>query len=280
MTLLVAWAGFDSHGCTSAYIASDSRISFSNNQKYDYGKKVFSCKKYPEIFGFVGDAIFPSYILQQIVEMIDDDLIINQNMSCVEKNKMIFDKISNGIKEYKNISSCSTIQIIHITRRTREIKTENNKIVYPKFYIHELTYYPKTKKWDKKRKELSIINSYSVFGSGKKEYLDKLKIYNEKENRNTSRIYYQCFCDVLENSSIKTIGGAPQLVGIERKPNTGGINYGVIYKNKRFYSGIEVPKSSNFDRIKWRNEKFEIANGISKKRNLAAKAQPNLVRGK
>ena len=49
--MLVSWIGIDTHGPTSAYIAADSRISWNMTNKFDFGKKVFASKKYPEIFG-------------------------------------------------------------------------------------------------------------------------------------------------------------------------------------------------------------------------------------
>lgn len=51
MMLLASWAAIDTHGISSAYIVSDSRISWGNKKYFDFGKKVFASKKYPEIFG-------------------------------------------------------------------------------------------------------------------------------------------------------------------------------------------------------------------------------------
>lgn len=59
MTLLASWAAIDTHGISSAYIVSDSRISWGNKKYFDFGKKVFASKKYPEIFGYAGDVLFP-----------------------------------------------------------------------------------------------------------------------------------------------------------------------------------------------------------------------------
>ena len=67
MTMLASWIGVDTHGATSAYIVSDSRFCWGNNMTYDYGKKVFASKKYPEIFGYAGDVLFPSVVLSQII---------------------------------------------------------------------------------------------------------------------------------------------------------------------------------------------------------------------
>ena len=75
MTMLVSWIGIDTHGPTSAYIAADSRISWNMTNKFDFGKKVFASKKYPEILGYAGDVLFPSIVLEQIIELIDADVL-------------------------------------------------------------------------------------------------------------------------------------------------------------------------------------------------------------
>lgn len=42
MTMLVSWIGVDTHGPSSVYIAADSRISWTQEHKFDFGKKVFA----------------------------------------------------------------------------------------------------------------------------------------------------------------------------------------------------------------------------------------------
>ena len=70
MTLVVSWIGKDSHGYTSAYIASDSRVSWSGTDKYDdpYKKPYFS-KRFPDIVGYCEDVLFPTLVLQSIFEL-------------------------------------------------------------------------------------------------------------------------------------------------------------------------------------------------------------------
>lgn len=93
MTMLVSWIGVDTHGPSSVYIAADSRISWTQEHKFDFGKKVFASKKYPEIFGYAGDVLFPSIVLEQIIELIDAGVLLSKEMTCDAKNKIIFEKI-------------------------------------------------------------------------------------------------------------------------------------------------------------------------------------------
>ena len=85
MTLIVSWLGVDTHGPTSAYIAGDSRISWNSRTKFDYGKKVFSSKEYPEILAYSGDVLFPSIVLSQIIEMIDSNILFTKSLNCNER---------------------------------------------------------------------------------------------------------------------------------------------------------------------------------------------------
>ena len=75
MTLIVAWIGVDDKKkgkeISSLYIASDSRYSTGVKDKFDFGIKVFGASKYPEIFGFCGDVLFPSMILGQIIPVLE-----------------------------------------------------------------------------------------------------------------------------------------------------------------------------------------------------------------
>ena len=51
MTMLVSWIGIDTHGPTSAYIATDSRISWNMTNKFDFGKKYLPQKSIRKFWG-------------------------------------------------------------------------------------------------------------------------------------------------------------------------------------------------------------------------------------
>jgi hypothetical protein len=71
MTLVVSWIGIDSRKISSLYIASDSRISWGNQAKFDSGQKVFGCKNHPIIIGYCGDVLFPSIVINQLIDLAD-----------------------------------------------------------------------------------------------------------------------------------------------------------------------------------------------------------------
>jgi hypothetical protein len=50
MTSLIAWIGVDSRGPASAYLASDSRISWASGAHWDIGRKLFTSEKSADLF--------------------------------------------------------------------------------------------------------------------------------------------------------------------------------------------------------------------------------------
>ena len=68
-------------------------------------------------------------------------------------------------------------------------------------------------------------------------------------------------------------GGAPQLVGLYRKPNTNGFSFGIIHNRKRYYNGLAIGKIINSDNLEWRNKYFERCSGKFKKRIPGSKIQ-------
>jgi len=267
MTLLASWVGVDTHGPASAYIVCDSRITWNRTTLFDYGKKVFASKIYPEIFGYAGDVLFPSIVLSQILEMIDSNLLFEHSMSCSQKNKLVFEKLCYSFSKYPDAYGDNPIQILHISRDTC---FEG----YPSFY-HYLMTWDRARGWRNCEEDIPTSSGLiQVLGSGKDEFLSNYKgRYQFGANQSTSRNVFHCFIDTLDNIRDYHCGGAPQLVGIYRKPFTSAQNYGIIYNNRRYYLGMEIPKDASFDKIEWRNELFERCNGITKSRIAGAAKQ-------
>lgn len=95
---------------------------------------------------------------------------------------------------------------------------------------------------------------------------------------NTSRNIYHCFIDTLNAVTNGTCGGAPQLVGIYRKPGTAAENFGLVYNNKRYILGVELGEDVDYNSIEWRNELFELTDGNTKKILFGAIRQPDILR--
>ena len=272
MTLLIAWVRVYTHGTASAYMASDSRITWGNLAKFDHGRKVFAFRNSPDILGYCGDVLFPTIVLSQIAEMADRGLLFSSQSSCKEKFESIKQYIVLKFMEYpKDVSH--NLEILHISRDP----------------INHLNFECRHFKWDKSKtpqgsfdqcKIPTISKELYVLGSGCTEFNENLKRYRKGPNRETSRNIFHCFCDTLTNIHDNRCGGAPQLVGIYRKPNSPAITVGIIKEKKRYFLGAEIKKCDSYEGVEWRNQLFEICDGESMQKTLRSQSQPDPLRRK
>lgn len=271
MTLIASFIGIDSKypkpKPASIYILSDSRISWRDSANFDYGRKVFGCKNSPDIFGYCGDVLFPSIVLNQIVEIADQGLLFLSDDTCQQKFWKVLSKLKESFANYPSEVegiTTDTIKIIHASR-------DNNQ----NFFCRTMTWTKSTRDWSTSNDVEFSDHSDKLFvlGSGKDEFLEKFKSYAESENQKTSRAVFHCFVDTLSNIRDQYCGGAPQLVGLYRIKNAQF--FGIIHDNKRYLHGMQVDDLINLDNIEWRNELFEVCNGSTMKISKKAKRQPN-----
>lgn len=274
MTLLVSWIGVDTHGVSSAYIASDSRVSWGKVANFDHGRKVFALSQSPDILGYCGDVLFPTMVLSQITEMADKGLLFPDESSCQQRFEAIKGKLIQQFNKYPNMIeeiTAPVLQVLHICR---------DPIDNLKFSCW-LIEWRREKGW--KGKKIPLPTSSGVLfslGSGAKEFSENLERYQKGPDKGTSRNVFHCFCDTLFNIKDEQCGGAPQLVGIYRKPDSSAITYGIIRGRKRFFLGATIIKNVDHSNVEWRNDLFEICDGFSMKKLEQAQSQPNHLRRK
>jgi hypothetical protein len=272
MSLLVSWAGIDTHGISSIYIAADSQISWQTGATFRMGRKVFAFKGWPDILGYCGDVLFPSIALNQIVELADSGLLFEANASCTQKFQAIVNKLNHLFAVYPLADSGladNSLAIIHASR-----ESSNNK----RFFCRSISW-SKTRGW--RGEEIEFPKKSALLfglGSGAKEFNENYKKYQAGPTKGTSRAVFHCFCDFLATTKVPSVGGAPQLVGVYRKPQSNAINYGVIYEGARYFLGAQIDNLWNFDKVKWRNSNFELCDGKSMAKLAQAQPQPDLLR--
>lgn len=272
MTLLVSWVGIDTHGPSSIYIASDSRISWRPSVNFDLGRKVFAFSKWPDILGYCGDVIFPSIALNQIIELGDAGLLFAPNYSCKQKFQAIVNKLNDLFAAYPSMHSGlanNSLSIIHASRDT----TDNKK-----FFCHKISW---SAKHGWRGEEFQLPNTSQilfVLGSGASEFSQNYMKYQNGPNKDTSRNVFHCFCDTLTHIVDSYVGGAPQIVGIYRKPTTPALNFGVIYNGNRYFLGAQIDNLHSFNKVVWRNERFEVCDGLTMKILPTAQPQPDPLR--
>ena len=266
MTLIIAWVGVDNKkngkSIASLYLASDSRYSWGNNSQYNFGIKVFSSSKHPEIFSFCGDVLFPSIVFGQLIPQIDNGLLLNNNDTVEEKNRKIFGYIKSSFKEYPKSSLVGTFTILHGTRVGKEFK------------LYKIS--------SNKEGELTenIIDlpceSTKVFsgGSGMKEFDSNWNYWDTSRHNNyrTSRAVYHCLEKTLREIKDSITGGMPQIIGLYR---IGAARlFGIVQDGKKFIYGKQVSEDIDVQTVEWRNENFERVNPETLKIFEGSQRQP------
>jgi hypothetical protein len=267
MTLIISWIGVDDKKegkeISSIYLASDSRYTWGNAGKYDYGIKVFGATNHPEIFGFCGDVMFPSTILGQIIPQIDNGILITKTDNTETKNNKIFNFIKSSLDTYPKQFLAGTFTILHATRFGKTFK------LYKTSFGTDMQI---------RNEEIELPTvSTKVFsgGSGGKEFdTNWLKWQSEKHNDfRTSRAVYHCLYKTLKTIKDPRTGGYPQIVGLYRNKNAR--LFGVVENDKKYIYGKESSVDINSTSIEWRNENFERANPDTLKILEGAQRQPS-----
>ncbi len=270
MTLVVSWIGIDSRKISSLYIASDSRISWGNQAKFDSGRKVFGCKNHPVIIGYCGDVLFPSIVINQLVDLADQGFLFPKNSSNEDKFQLFYQKLKQQFDSYPSEINGITTETLEILFASRNGETD--------FFCRKIMWTKRSKAW---AIEDLVFSTHSdklfVIGSGKIEFEEKFAQFLKSNEAKTSRAVFQCFCETLENINDVYCGGAPQLVGLYNRFNSK--QFGIIHENKRYLQGIELNDSSDYNGVEWRNKLFEICDGTTKKIKPDAQRQPrSLIR--
>jgi hypothetical protein len=111
--------------------------------------------------------------------------------------------------------------------------------------------------------------------SGAGEFMQNYQKYEGGPNKGTSRNVYHCFSDTLSHIHDRHVGASPQIVGIDRRPNSPAITFGILHNGSRYFLGAKIDDLQNFDKVLWLNENFERCDGITMKKLPLAQSQPD-----
>ncbi|HEY2392844.1 MAG TPA: hypothetical protein VGK22_16835 [Candidatus Angelobacter sp.] len=263
MTSLLAWVGIDSRGPASAYFASDSRITWPGGGVWDYGRKLFACRRYPQIFGYCGDVLFPVQTIGQIIEMIDADLIANQGDSIETWVDRVVSLIGVALKNYPSTAK-QAFDLLYCVR--------DGESLLAKFHFLQLTFKLVGAPVITRIPVPAQSGPVAILGSGTSAIKAQNQRWSTSDVGGTSRAVFSAFCDSLKSGDDLWSGGPPQLVGIwrESSPKT----FGMIWNNRRYFYGTEVPKTEKLDNLRWYNELFEICDPFTLTRKESAQPQP------
>jgi hypothetical protein len=257
MTSFIAWVAVDERAPSAVYFASESRLS-TDTWHWDFGRKLFASQTYPDIFGYVGDVLFPSQILGQVIDLIDAGLLFTPEDNVdqkLDKIKFFLYQVAGG---YTNLAG---VYIYYCSRLDKGGKSSLRST----FRIYRL--YSRNNQWLSERIGMPMKSGPIVIdGSGKEQIVNAIKEWGQSPHKDTSRSMFSAFCDAIEFAKDARSGGAPQLVGVHRK---GPAKYfGIVHKNRRYFLGLPVANPENPNRINWFNDIFEITDGKTKKRQI------------
>ena len=246
MTSLVCWAGVDSHGPASIYMSTDSRISWGPTLNWDAGRKVFASRCRPEILGYVGDVMFPSLVLGQIVDAGETRLaVLGQNQA-----EHRFERIEGLIKgAFKSLpdSAKNPFQIGYAVRTGIGMKAV--------FRFFSLEWNSRT--WVSAEANMpASSDSVAIWGSGTRSMELWKQRWNSSSQRSTSRAIFSSLCDSIASGADPLSGGPPQLVGLYRIG--GARTIGVVQQGSAYIFGLPADPVDHGDLgTEWRNHLFE-----------------------
>lgn len=246
MTTLISWVGVDARQPASIYLASDSRISWDSSTLWDSGKKLFSAKRLPEIYGFSGDVTFLVQVLEQLCDLIDYGAIFADEDTFEKKLDVSYRHISERVKTYPK-NKLNNFQIIYVSRIGSGMAAQ--------FFAGSIT-------WSRADGLTKLILPMPMTsgiikstGSGQKSIQEWYSRWQISDVQGTSRSVLGAFCDSLQSTDDPLSGGAPQLIGLYRvgQPKV----FGIVWENQRYLSGSMVTNISSLQDIEWRNSRFE-----------------------
>ena len=231
---------------------------------------MFAFANSADILGYCGDVLFPSIALNQIIELADAGLLFSPETSPAQKFQEIVKKLNFLTSAYPSATAGlarNKLSIIHASRGGLEGK---------EFFCQAIA-------WDDQHgwraQPVQFPEQSDVLfvkGTGADEFRKNYERYRSGPTKGTSRSVFHCFCNTLANTAIPSVGGAPQLVGLYRKPDSPGRNYGVVWAKNRYFLGTRIDHlSSRAPCVEWRNANFELVDGKTMRPFDIAQRQPD-----
>ncbi len=246
MTSFVAWLGTDQRGPASLYFAADSRISWGAHSVWDHGRKVFACAQSPRLFGYVGDVLFPSMVLSQVVSLIDSGVILATSPAAEGELATISKIIHEAFARVPNDQK-RDFTIVYSVRRGDGMSAT--------FHVFTIDYFKGA--WSENAVPLPASSGpVTILGSGGRIVSKWHTHWSRTKQGGTSRAVFSAFCDAVRRKEDVYTGGAPQLVGMYRINPAKKL--GVVYGGRAWIYGMPLPAAAEPEAIEWRNELFEL----------------------
>lgn len=257
MTSLAVLSGADTHGPSSLYLLSDSRVSWTGTKNaWDFGRKTFYSRKTADIFGYCGDVLFPAVILPQVIAVVDAGLSLKPTASFGERFGLLVRHVREAFQTYPQ--RAQPVTIVHGGRDGVGMSST--------FRVGVLQWSSSTRSWLKPivkspPRESGITLTY---GSGAASIRRAIEDWKGTADA-TTRHAFAAFIESLVSARDKHSGGPPQLVGLYRIGV--GRQFGILFRKGAYVGGLPVGKQNveSID-VEWRNEAFERVEVTSRRR--------------
>lgn len=264
MTSIISWSGADSHGTSSMYFASDSRISWDKTGKVaiDAVPKVMASTTQPEIFGFTGYVLLPYIALSQACTAIDCGLRGQEaEESADSKREWLSSRITKLARSHPKgtqyaftvLYGIRTGSDVYISRKGKEPPVHSHDKPKARFDLYLLNWDGQSDNIEHKRYPASQTKSsiLKLSGTGEESIKSAGKMWEESSSNGTSRTMFSSLCQSLKSCEDPQSGGAPQLVGMYRK-GTARI-FGVVTTAGPFFQGVRLEDPPGAA-VEWRDE--------------------------
>lgn len=261
MTSFVAWVGVDTHGPASLYLASDSRISWSNPSSsnlatWDCGRKVFASQRMPDLLGYVGDVLFPSLVLGQIASAIDCGVMFRKGIMPAERFSRVRDAIEGSFAGLPSEHQ-RDLSIVYATREGTGTRSE---------FFAWVIHWAKTAGWTHEELRIPLVSgAIKLLGSGMyvvEKWRDR---WDFSSQGRTSRAVFSSFCDALSSTTDPLSGGTAQLVGLYRIE--AGRPIGVVQNGRPHLFGLPMDPAAidPSAAVEWRSPLFERCDSMGRR---------------
>ena len=279
MTTLIAWAAIDQNVATAVYVASDSRLTWGDQGRWDLGRKIFASEKHPEILGYTGDALFCSQVLGQVISFIDTCAPMEMFSTHVEKFQKVRLLLERAFSTYPQTFCLPSFSILYLTRVGRVwgactfVWTLN--IGWSPTTVHTI---PET--WqqvsqsacddsNQARSQLIFVSDGS--GGAKFRAFYAASPWSKKLPH-LSRGIFGAFCDFIDSGLDPKTGGYPQMSCLYQ--TMGAQKIGFTEGDGRYLYGIELEAGDLENKVRWVNRMFENCEPRTGRLRPRAQRQP------
>jgi hypothetical protein len=262
VTTLGAWVSYPTVGGKSSpypgalYLVSDSRITWGRQRRWDAGKKLFSAKDEPHIFGYCGDVVFPSLVLAQIVSAIDQNILFPADADMTTRHGIIFNSIKTSFSRRHNAPD-EDFWILHGARKTPWRK--------PSFALWVIEYRAKDKVWSSTEIQIAAETRALIsLGTGQSSAKVQVRRWADSDVGGTSRSIFSAFHAAIKSGVDPQSGGAPQIAALYS--TQGPQTIGFIHAGVHYLHGLEFVPGPELSNIEWCDELFQRMNPTTLKR--------------